>query len=240
MLPCWYSKNRLPDLAGTPLGGPVFFVFRKHGRNLLMTLKKNLFVALIVGCAIALSANSASARFFGRGGSCGSWGGGGWGSYGGGSWGGGYGSGGGWGGGSCGSYGGGYANYGGGYGGGYYGRGYYGGGYASTRVIYDGVATSRPTSTVVATLPVVKTSLTIHVPADAKISLAGVDTKQSGEVRQFATTRLAAGQTWDGYTVAVEMTKDGQTLREERTIKLIGGKAQELSIDFDGDKLAQK
>jgi uncharacterized protein (TIGR03000 family) len=58
-------------------------------------------------------------------------------------------------------------------------------------------------------------------------------------VRQFATTRLAAGQTWDGYTVAVEMTKDGQTLREERTIKLIGGKAQELSIDFDSAKLAQ-
>jgi len=92
---------------------------------------------------------------------------------------------------------------------------------------------------VVATLPVVKTSLTIHVPADAKITLAGVDTKQSGETRQFATTRLAAGQTWDGYKVAVELTKNGQTLHEERTIKLIGGEAQDLSIGFDSTAVAK-
>jgi uncharacterized protein (TIGR03000 family) len=199
-----------------------------------MTSKMNLFAALVVGCALALSANSASARLFGHGGSCGSWGGGSWGSHGGsygscGSYGGySYGSGGSWGGGSCGSHGGGYAYYGG-----------YDGGYASTRVIYDGVATSRASSTVVASAPAVKTSLTIHVPADAKISLAGVDTKQSGETRQFATTRLAPGQTWDGYKVVVEMEKNGQTLHEERTIKLIGGEAQELSINFDSTAVAK-
>jgi len=185
-----------------------------------MTLKKNLFAALVVGCALALSANSASARLFGHGGSCGSYGGG-WGSYGGGygSWGGGS-----YGGGSCGSCGGSYS----------YSGGYYDGGYASTRVIYEGVASSRATSA-----PAVKTSLTIHVPADAKISLAGVDTKQSGETRQFATTRLAAGQTWDSYKVVVEMNKNGQTLHEERTIKLIGGEAQELSINFDSTAVAK-
>src|SRR6476660_2987100 len=125
-----------------------------------MTLKKNLFAALVVGCALAMSANTASAHLFGRGGSCGSWGGG-WGSYGGswggsygggyGSWGGGYGS---YGGGSCGSCGGGYSYYG----------GYYGGGYASSRVIYDRVASSSRATTVVASAPAVKTSLTIHVP----------------------------------------------------------------------------
>ena len=199
-----------------------------------MTLKKSLFAALMAGCAILCSANTSSA-FFGHRGGCGSYGGG-WGSYGG-SWGGSYGSGGSWGGGSwgggscgsCGSYGGGYAYYG----------GYYGGGYASTRVIYDGVATSRPSSAVIASAPAVKTSLTIHVPADAKITLAGVDTKQSGELRQFATTRLAAGQTWDGYKVVVEMNKNGQTLHEERTIKLVGGESQELSINFDSTAVAQ-
>jgi uncharacterized protein (TIGR03000 family) len=205
-----------------------------------MTLKKNLFAALAIGCALTLSANSASAHLFGRGGGCGSSGGGwGGGSYGGGSWGGsygGYGSGGSWGGGSCGScgsYGGGGYAY-----GGYYGGGY-GGGYASTRVIYDGVATSQASPSIVTSAPAVKTSLTIHVPADAKVSLAGVDTKQSGEVRQFATTRLAAGQTWDAYKVVVEMKKDGQTLHEERSIKLIGGEAQDLSINFDSTAVAK-
>jgi uncharacterized protein (TIGR03000 family) len=211
-----------------------------------MTLKKNLFAALVVGCALALSANPASAHLFGRG-SCGSHGGSWGGSYGsGGSWGGsygscgsyggGYGSCGSWGGGSCGSYGGGSC---GSCGGSYSYSGGYDGGYASTRVIYEGVASSRVSSTTVASAPAVKTSLTLHVPADAKISLAGVDTKQSGETRQFATTRLAAGQTWDGYKVVVEMNKNGQTLHEERTIKLVGGEAQDLSINFDSTAVAK-
>jgi uncharacterized protein (TIGR03000 family) len=218
-----------------------------------MTLKTNLFAALIVGAAVALSATSASAHLFGRGGSCGSSGGSGgsWGSYGssGGSW-GSHGScgssGGSWGShGSCGSSGGSWGSCGssggsgGSYGGSYSYGGYDDGGYASTRVIYDGVATSRPSSTVVASAPAVKTSLTIRVPAEAKITLAGVSTKQSGDVRQFATTRLAAGQTWDGYKVVVEMNKNGQTLHEERTIKLIGGEAQDLSINFDSTAVAK-
>jgi uncharacterized protein (TIGR03000 family) len=232
----------------------------------LMTLK-NLFVALVVGCALAMSANSASAHLFGHGGSHGSYGGSWGGSYGsggsyggsyGGSWGGSYGSSGGsyggytvsygsWGGGSYGSYGGGSC---GGYSCGSCGASYSScsscgggcsscdsgcsscgdGGYAGTRII---------SSTVVASAPAVKTSLTLHVPADAKITLAGVDTKQSGDVRQFATTRLAAGQTWDSYKVVVEMNKNGQTLHEERTIKLIGGEAQELSINFDSTNVAK-
>src|SRR5829696_5353490 len=115
-----------------------------------MTLKKNLFLALIAGSAVALTASNSFA--WGRhGGSCGSSGGS-WGSHGssgsyGGSWGSCGSSGGSWGShGSHGSYGGGYA---------YYDGGYYDGGYASTRVIYDGVASSRPSKTVVAAKPAV-------------------------------------------------------------------------------------
>ena len=37
-------------------------------------------------------------------------------------------------------------------------------------------------------------------------------TKQTGEIREFATNRLAAGQTWSNYTVRVEVTRDGKTL----------------------------
>jgi uncharacterized protein (TIGR03000 family) len=184
-----------------------------------MSLKKKLFVALIAASAVMVTANSSFA-FFGRhhGGSCGSWGGGGsWGSRGshgswGGSWGG---SGGSWGGGSCGSHGGGYSYYGG------YG---YGGGYV----------VSRPAVTrVVAATPVVKTKLTLRVPAEAKVTLAGVETKQAGEVREFATSRLTSGEVWKDYKIVVEMNRDGETVREERTIKLTGGQDQELAVDFD-------
>jgi uncharacterized protein (TIGR03000 family) len=209
-----------------------------------MTLKKNLFVALVAASAVVLTANSSYA-FFGRhGGSCGSSGGSGgswgsrgssgsWGGSGGscGSWGGSggsYGSGGSWGGsggscGSCGGSGGGYSYYGGGY-----------GGY---------VVVSRPVVRVVASTPAVKTKLTLRVPADAKVTLAGVETQQTGEVRQFATSKLASGEVWNDYKVVVETTRDGQTVREERTLTLTGGNDQELAVNFDSkqtDQIAQR
>ena len=75
-----------------------------------------------------------------------------------------------------------------------------------------------------------KTTLTVDVPADAKITLAGVPTKQSGEVREFATNKLPAGQTWSNYTVTVSVTRDGKTLSQDRTIMLTGGESQELTL----------
>ena len=168
-----------------------------------MTSKKSLFVATVAGSFIAFTAGTSHARLFGHG-SCGSSGG--WGS--GGSWGGSYGSGGSWGGsyggsygscGSCGSYGGGYSYYG----------GYYDGGYASGRVISRSYVSSRLLQRPSLNRPLqLRPSLTLHVPADAKVTLAGVETKQSGETRQFATTRLASGQNWDGYKVVVEMRQE--------------------------------
>ncbi|HEX3601948.1 MAG TPA: TIGR03000 domain-containing protein, partial [Lacipirellulaceae bacterium] len=120
---------------------------------------------------------------------------------------------------SCGSCGGGYSYYG-------YGDG--------------GYAVSRPVTTVVASsAPAIKTSLTLHVPADAKVTLAGVETKQIGEVRQFATSRLAAGQTWADYKVVIEVTRDGKTQSEERTITLTGGQNQDLAVNFANDSNQQ-
>ena len=92
----------------------------------------------------------------------------------------------------------------------------------------------------IASNPAVKTSLTLRVPADAKVTLAGVATKQTGEVRQFATTRLTSGQIWDNYKVVVEIEKDGQMVREERTLKLTGGTPQELTVNFDSNQIAQR
>jgi len=87
--------------------------------------------------------------------------------------------------------------------------------------------------------PAVKTQLTLRVPADAKVTLAGVPTKQNGEVRQFTTNRLADGQAWQNYQVVVEMERGGKTLRQERTITLTGGQSQELAIGMADTTLAQ-
>ena len=84
-----------------------------------------------------------------------------------------------------------------------------------------------------------KTKLTIRVPAEAKVTLAGIATKQAGEVREFSTDKLASGQAWQNYTIHVEVTRDGKTVAQDRQITLTGGAQQELSFDFGGEQVAQ-
>jgi uncharacterized protein (TIGR03000 family) len=223
-----------------------------------MGLRKALFGLVIATAAVALAAQDAHA-FWGHGswGSWGgSWGGGSCGSSGG-SWGSGgsYGSCGSYGGlfhrwGSCGSSGGSWGSSGscgscGGYSvsysscgscGGEGGVSYYGGGYdggyaQSTRFV--------PAGTYASNEPAIKTKLTLRVPAEAKVTLAGIATKQAGEVREFSTDRLAAGQAWQGYTIHVEVVRDGKTVAQDKQITLTGGAAQELSFDFGGEQVAK-
>ncbi len=74
-----------------------------------------------------------------------------------------------------------------------------------------------------------KTKLTLSVPAAAKVTLAGATTRQAGNERQYITTSLPEGETWDSYTVRVEVA--GST--QEKTITLRGGEAQHLVFSFD-------
>jgi uncharacterized protein (TIGR03000 family) len=83
-----------------------------------------------------------------------------------------------------------------------------------------------------------ETSLTVHVPADAKVYLAGNATKASGEKRVFRTTGLTGGKAWEGYTVRVELERGGRTLTKEETISLKAGESRELRFEFEGDKVA--
>jgi uncharacterized protein (TIGR03000 family) len=79
------------------------------------------------------------------------------------------------------------------------------------------------------------TELKLHVPADAKVTLAGAATQQTGEVRTFASSHLKPGQKWDGYVVRVELEQDGKTLVEERTLNIEGGQSYELAFEMNGD-----
>lgn len=83
-----------------------------------------------------------------------------------------------------------------------------------------------------------ETSLTVRVPAEAKVYLAGNATKATGEVRVFRTTGLSEGSRWSDYTIKVEMQKDGRTLTREEKISLSAGEAKELTFDFDAEKVA--
>ena len=83
----------------------------------------------------------------------------------------------------------------------------------------------------------VETSLTVRVPAEAKVYLAGNATTAQGEVRVFKTTGLSNGKGWNGYKVRVEMERDGKVVTEEKVINLSAGETKEITF-FEVDKVA--
>jgi uncharacterized protein (TIGR03000 family) len=82
------------------------------------------------------------------------------------------------------------------------------------------------------------TRLTLNVPADAKVYLAGQETKSAGERREFVSTKVTTGGKWDSYTIRVVANVDGQPVEKEQTIQLLPGENQELTFDFSSPDLA--
>ena len=83
-----------------------------------------------------------------------------------------------------------------------------------------------------------ETRLTVHVPADAKVYLAGNETSAKGETRIFRTTGLRNGKAWEDYTIKVELDRGGRKVVQEKRISLKAGEAKELDFEFDEDKIA--
>lgn len=82
------------------------------------------------------------------------------------------------------------------------------------------------------------TTLKLTVPEDAKVFLAGNQTSSTGAIREFTTTKLAAGQSWDPYTIRVTVERDGQSVTQEKTIVLAAGDNQSLTFDFESPQVA--
>lgn len=86
----------------------------------------------------------------------------------------------------------------------------------------------------------VETKLTLKVPAEAKVYLSGRATTSTGEVREFATTKLVPGKSWADYTVVVTYEKDGQLLTQEKNVTIKAGDSSEVTFDFNSDRVAAK
>lgn len=78
------------------------------------------------------------------------------------------------------------------------------------------------------------TSVTLHLPEDAKVILAGKPTKATGSERTFRTQHLKPGQVWDAYEVEVRL---GDQVKRQ-TVRLIAGDNLQLSFNFDEDETA--
>ncbi|MFW6168905.1 MAG: TIGR03000 domain-containing protein [Planctomycetota bacterium] len=84
----------------------------------------------------------------------------------------------------------------------------------------------------------VETALTVHVPEDANVYLAGNSTKGDAAVRTFRTTALDQGESWSDYLVRVEFNDGGTVRTMEERITLRAGDQRDLSFDFDVNKVA--
>lgn len=76
------------------------------------------------------------------------------------------------------------------------------------------------------------TVVRLHVPDQAKVTLAGNPTASQGAVRTFRTSSLKAGERWTAYTVRVVTEVNGQEVAQERTIDVEAGSVNELTFDF--------
>jgi uncharacterized protein (TIGR03000 family) len=87
-----------------------------------------------------------------------------------------------------------------------------------------------------------RTTLIVRLPADAKLFLAGHETKATGDVREFSTTRLPNGAQWQKYAIKAVIERDGHQEVREQSIELAAGESRELTINFDsaaGDSVAK-
>jgi len=91
-----------------------------------------------------------------------------------------------------------------------------------------------------ATTSPVPTTLTVHVPKDAQVTLEGRETNATGSVRQFTTTELAKGAEWNDYSLVVTLKRDGRVETRRKTINLVGGESRELSFDFGPERVAAR
>jgi uncharacterized protein (TIGR03000 family) len=79
----------------------------------------------------------------------------------------------------------------------------------------------------------IETRLTVRLPEEAQVTLAGASTTSTGPVRVFSTTALKPGQVWSDYTVEVTWQRAGRSLSKTETIDLQAGQERTLTFDFD-------
>jgi uncharacterized protein (TIGR03000 family) len=71
--------------------------------------------------------------------------------------------------------------------------------------------------------------ITVHVPADAKLTVDGVECPLTSETRTFDTPKLQPGQQYY-YTVKAEVVRDGKTRTETKRLIFEAGK--KIDVDF--------
>lgn len=102
-----------------------------------------------------------------------------------------------------------------------------------SRLAFDDLAVASPVIPVSLETPAeVETTLRLHVPSDAKVTLGGNPTTILGALRTYRTTNLPAGETWQDYRIQASVERDGRRLTAEKTIILSGGETRDVYLNF--------
>jgi uncharacterized protein (TIGR03000 family) len=75
------------------------------------------------------------------------------------------------------------------------------------------------------------TSLTVHVPEESTVWLAGNMTDSTGATRTFETSALPTGSTWENYEIRVVTKHAGEEKTVSKVINLAAGDDVELSFE---------
>jgi uncharacterized protein (TIGR03000 family) len=75
-------------------------------------------------------------------------------------------------------------------------------------------------------------TLTIWVPAEAKVTINGMPTKSVGSKRQFVSYGLTAGFSYT-YVVKAEIVRDGQLVEDSKTVSLTAGDRGGVAFGFN-------
>ncbi len=74
-------------------------------------------------------------------------------------------------------------------------------------------------------------TLTVRLPADAKLSIQGAPTTSTKNVRTFISPPLQPGKAYE-YTLRATVTRDGKPVERTRTVKVRAGQQNEVIIDL--------
>lgn len=84
------------------------------------------------------------------------------------------------------------------------------------------------------------TTLVLKVPADAEVLLDGNKTNAEGTVRTFSTRKLTDDQSWKDYKIEVRYSKNGKPVVQTRSLNLIAGVTEVVSIGPSVDSPKRK
>jgi uncharacterized protein (TIGR03000 family) len=76
-------------------------------------------------------------------------------------------------------------------------------------------------------------TITVHLPADANLTIDGQPTQSTSGTRTFLSPPLQQGKTYT-YTLRAEVNRDGRKMDVKKNIDVQAGRRTEVNLDFSG------